>query len=154
MGMTYHWTSIDTCHDFFCTMNMVMNNISKHSGQLLDLLKLNPSSLKNLEKDRLTVRFYKPLVDIVKSTAEAKNMSVNHYLELAVLEKLKIDTLTERVDDDVDDYSLLKNKSQDQLAYLKHLLSQTLQDNQRLKQTVDKYRSVEHGNEFDSFELF
>ncbi len=81
-------------------------------------------------------------------------MSVNHYLELAVLEKLKIDTLTERVDDDVDDYSLLQNKSQDQLVYLKHLLSQTLQDNQRLKQTVDKYRSVEHGNEFDSFELF
>ena len=135
-------------------MNMVMNNISKHSGQLLDLLKLNPSSLKDLEKDRRTVRFYKPLVDIVKSTAEAKNMSVNHYLELAVLEKLKIDTLTERVDDDVDDYSLLQNKSQDQLVYLKHLLSQTLQDNQRLKQTVDKYRSVEHGAEFDSFELF
>ena len=83
------------------------------------------------------------------------NLSVYVSTEHTILKrKLKIDTLTERVDDDVDDYSLLQNKSQDQLLYLKHLLSQTLQDNQRLKQTVDKYRSVEHGNEFDSFELF
>jgi hypothetical protein len=115
---------------------------------------LSPSSLKGLEKDRLTFRLYKPLVDRVKSEADAKNMSVNHYLELAVVEKLKMDALADRVDDDVDDYSLLKNKSQDQLAYLKHLLSQTLQDNERLKQTVEKYRSIEHGAEFDSFELF
>ena len=154
MHMTYHWYFIDKCHVLFSTVNMVMNNFSKHSGDFLDFLNLSPSSLKGLEKDRLTFRLYKPLVDRVKSEADAKNMSVNHYLELAVLEKLKIDTLTERVDDDVDDYSLLQNKSQDQLVYLKHLLSQTLQDNQRLKQTVDKYRSVEHGNEFDSFELF
>ena len=154
MHMTYHWYFIDKCHVLFSTVNMVMNNFSKHSGDFLDFLNLCPSSLKGLEKDRLTFRLYKPLVDRVKSEADAKNMSVNHYLELAVIEKLKMDALTERVDDDVHDYSLLKNKSQDQLAYLKRLLSQTLQDNEKLKKAVDKYRSVEHGSEFDSFELF
>ena len=154
MHMTYHWYFIDKCHVLFSTVNMVMNNFSKHSGDFLDFLNLSPSSLKGLEKDRLTFRLYKPLVDRVKSEADAKNMSVNHYLELAVVEKLKMDALADRVDDDVDDYSLLKNKSQDQLAYLKHLLSQTLQDNERLKQTVEKYRSIDHGAEFDSFELF
>lgn len=154
MHMTYHWYFIDKCHVLFSTVNMVMNNFSKHSGDFLDFLNLSPSSLKGLEKDRLTFRLYKPLVDRVKSEADAKNMSVNHYLELAVIEKLKMDALTERVDDDVHDYSLLKNKSQDQLAYLKRLLSQTLQDNEKLKKAVDKYRSVEHGSEFDSFELF
>lgn len=154
MYMTYQWTHIDICHGFFRTMNMVMHNISKHSVQLLDLLNMNPSSLKDLEKDRLTVRFYKPLVDIVKSAAEANKMSVNHYLELAVFEKLKVDALAEKLNADMDDYSLLQNKSQDQLAYLKHLLSKTLQDNQRLKLAVDKYRSTEHGDEFESFELF
>ena len=154
MHMTYHWYFIDKCHVLFSTVNMVMNNFSKHSGDFLDFLNLSPSSLKGLEKDRLTFRLYKPLVDRVKSEADAKNMSVNHYLELAVVEELKMDALADRVDDDVDDYSLLKNKSQDQLAYLKHLLSQTLQDNERLKQTVEKYRSIEHGAEFDSFELF
>ena len=133
---------------------MVMNNFSKHSGDFLDFLNLSPSSLKGLEKDRLTLRLYKPLVDRVKSEADAKNMSVNLYLEQAVVEKLKMDALTDRVDDDVDDYSLLKNKSQDQLAYLKSLLTKTLQDNEKLKKAVDKYRSVEHGPEFDSFELF
>ena len=154
MHMTYHWYFIDKCHVLFSTVNMVMNNFSKHSGDFLDFLNLSPSSLKGLEKDRLTFRLYKPLVDRVKSEADAKNMSVNHYLELAVVEKLNMDALADRADDDVDDYSLLKNKSQDQLAYLKHLLSQTLQDNERLKQTVEKYRSIEHGAEFDSFELF
>lgn len=154
MHMTYQWYFIDKCRVLFSTVNMVMNNFSKHSGDFLDFLNLSPSSLKGLEKDRLTFRLYKPLVDRVKSEADAKNMSVNHYLELAVIEKLKMDALTERVDDDVHDYSLLKNKSQDQLAYLKRLLSQTLQDNEKLKKAVDKYRSVEHGSEFDSFELF
>lgn len=154
MCMTYQRVVIDTCHPFFSTMHMVMNTVSKNSGQLLDFLMLNPSSLKNLEKDRLTFRLCKPLVEILKVEANAKNMSVNHYLELAVLEKLKMDALTERINEDVDDYSLLKNKSQDQLAYLKNLLNQTLQDNKRLKQVVDKYRRTEHGDEFDSFELF
>lgn len=154
MNVTYQWYFIDKCHVLFSTVNMVMNNFSKHSGDFLDFLNLSPSSLKGLEKDRLTFRLYKPLVDRVKSEADAKNMSVNHYLELAVIEKLKMDALTERVDDDIHDYSLLKNKSQDQLAYLKRLLSQTLQDNEKLKKAVDKYRSVEHGSEFDSFELF
>jgi len=154
MHMTYQWYFIDKCRVFFSTVNMVMNNFLKHSGDFLDFLNLSPSSLKGLEKDRLTFRLYKPLVDRVKSEANARNISVNNYLELAVIEKLKMDALTEKVDDDVHDYSLLKNKSQDQLAYLKCLLSQTLQDNEKLKKAVDKYRSVEHGSEFDSFELF
>lgn len=154
MYMTYQWNFIDKCQYLFSTVNMVMNNFSKHSGDFLDFLNLSPSSLKGLEKDRLTLRLYKPLVDRVKSEADAKNMSVNLYLEQAVVEKLKMDALTDRVDDDVDDYSLLKNKSQDQLAYLKSLLTKTLQDNEKLKKAVDKYRSVEHGTEFDSFELF
>ncbi|RSZ23199.1 hypothetical protein [Acinetobacter bereziniae] len=154
MYMVYQWDFIDRYHAFFSTMNMVMNTFTRNSGRLLDFLMSDPSSFKNLEKDRLTFRLYRPLVEIVKVEANAKNMSVNHYLELAVIEKLKMDALTEKVDDDVDDYSLLENKSQDQLAYLKRLLNQTLQDNQRLKQVVDKYRSTEHGNEFDSFELF
>ena len=56
MHMTYHWYFIDKCHVLFSTVNMVMNNFSKHSGDFLDFLNLSPSSLKGLEKDRLTFR--------------------------------------------------------------------------------------------------
>lgn len=153
MHMTAQWYVIDKCHMFFNTVN-IMTKLLSSSGDFLEFLNLSPSILKGIEKDRLTLRLYKPLVERVKSQAEANNISVNSYLELAVLEKLKVDALTEIVDKDIDSYSLLQNKSVSELDFLKTLLSQTLQDNQRLKQAVEQFRSTAHGDEFDSFELF
>lgn len=141
----------------FRTMQMVTTNFKRdeaNMGFLLDFLKTNPSSLKKLEKERVTLRFYKPLIIQVKRIAEAKNISLNLYLEQALVEKLKMDSLSDKLKEEVNDYSLLKNKDIDELVYLKHLLNKTLQDNQRLKTAVEKYRSTNNGMEFESFELF
>lgn len=81
-------------------------------------------------------------------------MSVNLYLEQAMVEKLKMDELSVQLNEEVETYSLLKNKDVDELAYLKQLLNKTLQDNHKLKKAVDKYRSTNNGREFESFELF
>jgi transcriptional regulator with XRE-family HTH domain len=141
----------------FRTMKMVTTNLKAdktNMALLSELLGVSPLGLKNLEKERMTLRFYKPLMTQVKRVAEAKNISVNLYLEQAVVEKLKMDSLSAELRDEVDTYSLLKNKNIDELAYLKKLLTQTLQDNNRLKKAVEKYRSTNNGMEFESFELF
>jgi|EP01086_Lenisia_limosa_P017685 hypothetical protein len=138
-------------------MKMVTTS-SKHDRNemsfLSDFLKLSPSSVKELEKERLTLRFHQPLIVKFKNAAKARNMSVNLYLEQAMVEKLKMDELSVQLDEEVETYSLLKNKDIDELAYLKQLLNKTLQDNHKLKKAVDKYRSTNNGREFESFELF
>lgn len=144
-------------HSYSRTMKMVTTN-SKHDSNemsfLSDFLKLSPSSLKELEKERLTLRFHQPLIVKCKQAAKGRNMSLNLYLEQALVEKLKADELSEQLNDEVETYSLLKNKDLDELAYLKQLLNKTLQDNDKLKKAVDKYRSENNGREFESFELF
>jgi len=132
-------------------MNLYKN---AHQGFLADFLKVSPSDLKDLEKDRVTLRFYKLFLAKVKQAAEERNMSMTLYLEQAVVEKLKMDDLSLRFKDEVDNYSLLKNKEEDELACMKHLLSQTLHENDKLKQTVEKYRSTNYGSKFESFEFF
>ena len=144
-------------HRYSRTMKMVTTS-SKHDRNemsfLSDFLKLSPSSVKELEKERLTLRFHQPLIVKFKNAAKARNMSVNLYLEQAMVEKLKMDELSVQLDEEVETYSLLKNKDIDELAYLKQLLNTTLQDNHKLKKAVDKYRSTNNGREFESFELF
>lgn len=144
-------------HRYSRTMKMV-NTTSKYDSNemsfLSDFLKLSPSSVKELEKERLTLRFHQPLIVKFKKAAKARNMSVNLYLEQAMVEKLKMDELGVQLNDEVETYSLLKNKDVDELAYLKQLLNKTLQDNHKLKKAVDKYRSTNNGREFESFELF
>jgi len=143
------------CHGIFRTVKMVMNLYKNtHQVFLSEFLGVRPSDLKNLERDRVTLRFYQPLLTMVKQAAENRNMSMTFYLEQAVVEKLKMDDLSQRFKDEVDNYSLLKNKEEDELACLKNLLSQTLHDNERLKKTVEKYRSTNYGPKFDSFEFF
>jgi len=150
-SFSYH----KVCHDIFQTVKMVMNLYKNaHKGFLAEFLQVSPSDLKDLEKDRVTLRFHKPLLARVKQAAEERNMSMTFYLEQAVVEKLKMDDLSLRFKDEVDNYSLLKNKEEDELAYLKHLLSQTLHENDKLKTTVEKYRSTNYGSKFESFEFF
>ena len=139
------------------TMKMVTTNFKYSNNEmsfLSDFLKLSPSSLKELERERLTLRFHQPLIVKFKEAAKARNMSVNLYLEQAMVEKLKTDELSAQLKEEVETYSLLKNKDITELVYLKQLLNKTLQDNHKLKKAVDKYRSTNNGSEFESFELF
>lgn len=144
-------------HRYSRTMKMVTTNLKQNSKDMVflsDFLKISQSSLKGLERERMTLRFHQPLIAQAKRVAEAKNISVNLYLEQALVEKLKMDSLENELDDDVETYSLLKNKNIDELVFLKQLLNKTLQDNQKLKKAVDTYRRTDNGREFESFELF
>lgn len=144
-------------HRFFRTMKMVTTQYkrnTKDENSLEIYFKMNPSSHTRLEKERVTLRFPQLLMAEARKVAEVKNMSMNLYLEQALVEKLKVDSLNTQINEDIETYSLLKNESVDELACLKQLLQKTLHDNEKLKKTVEEYRSTNNGREFESFELF
>lgn len=98
-------------------------------------------------KARLTLRLNSALGEVIRSSAEYSRMSVNEYIIQAIFEKLSFDTYLQKLEADMDNFSLLTAETNTLPG------NETLLDVAKFNESRLKYKEKAHASRASKYRI-